>query len=101
MSDLASVVIVVPTVVFVVPVAFMEAPPIAIMVPVRMAPIGTFKRTPFPVSGYPAIVTAVLGPIAIDPNIAWTRSYRTHFIPRRRRTHPDREPDLCRGRERD
>jgi hypothetical protein len=99
MSNLAPVVI--PVVILVVPVAFMEAPAITIMVPVRMAPIGAFKRSPFPVSRNPAIVTTVRGPVTLDPIIAWAWSYRTHFIPSRRRAYPDREPNLCGGRKRD
>ena len=89
-----SIMVAVTVVVLVVPVAFMEPPAFSFMIVVGMAPIGAFKRRLFPVSRDPAIVTALLGPISFDPNVAWTGSHGTHFVADRRRADSEINPNL-------
>src|SRR5258708_11098201 len=86
--------------VLVVPVAFMEPPALSLMIIVGMAPIGAFKRSPFPVSRNPAIVTTVRRPVSVDPIIAWTGSHSTLFVADRRRADPAIYPHPRRPRNR-
>jgi hypothetical protein len=66
---LAAAVIVV-VVVFVGPVAFMQLPTLFVVIIVRMIPIGAFVRGLLPAPRHPLVMTALRGPVSIDPGVA-------------------------------
>ena len=76
-------------VIFVVPVAFMELPAFPIMVVMRMVPIGSSVWRALPVSGNPAIVMPVGGPVSLDPNKTCLRRRTMALIAERRRRCSD------------
>jgi hypothetical protein len=76
-SVIISVVLVV---IFVVPMAFMQLPALALVVIVRMVPIGTFVRRSVPTPRHPSVVMPVGSPIALDPGIAGARFRSPFFI---------------------
>jgi hypothetical protein len=67
--------------VFMVPMTLMHLPAALIMIVVRMAPVSSRIRRPLPNPWDPDIPSAPISPVAIDPDKAFARKSRPHFIP--------------------
>jgi hypothetical protein len=96
---MAVVVVVVIAMVVAIPVAFMHLPAPLVVVVVRMAPVSASVRWPLPHAGDPDIAAAVLTPIAIDPNVAFSRHRRSNLIPDWWRRSADINLDLAECRD--
>jgi len=62
-------------------------------------PNGSFIRRPAPITGMPAVTSALGIPVAIDPYVSWTRRLRSdsHYARRRRRTDVNSYPYINRS----
>lgn len=106
MNDLFQplVIIVVPVavvVIFVVPVAFVQLPPLLIVIVVGMVPIGALVWWLLPVSLDPSVVASVRCPIALDPTVTRPGCVAPPLISKRRRSASDVKRNLGKRRDRD
>src|SRR5260370_41500029 len=72
---------VVPVMILMIPVPFMHLPALAIVIIVRMVPIGPFIGRTIPAPCYPPIVMSMRGPVPFYPGVAWTRFWPTLLVP--------------------
>ena len=84
----------IPVMILMVPVAFMQLPALFIVVVVGMVPIGSIIGRTIPAPRHPSVVSAMRGPVTIDPSIARARSRTTLFMTIRRRGDSDVHPNL-------
>jgi len=84
-----AMVVVMITMVFAVPMAFMHLPATLIMVVVGMAPVGSRVGRPLPDTRDPDIPPAALSPVAIHPGVAFSWHRRPHLITNGRRRRAD------------
>ena len=73
-------VVVVIAMIIMVPVSFVEAPSLLVVVIVRMAPIGAGVRRPVPTSGNPYVLALSGAPITVDPSVAFAGWRGTSLI---------------------
>src|SRR5258705_7830602 len=85
-------------VVLVVPMSLMALPAFAIVIVVRMYPVGTFKRRTLPTSPDPLVTVTYRCPIALDPYKGCGGRWPRLFINDRRGWCPDVNGDLRRTR---
>src|ERR1700676_1285978 len=92
--------VVVVTVVFMVPVAFMDCPALLVVVVVGMAPVRSLIGRPLPRSTSPLVPRAGPGPRSLGPNIARAWHWSLHLIPQRWWRTADIDAHLSKGRSR-
>ena len=81
-----------------IPMAFMQLPPLPVVIIMRVVPVGSFIRRTVPPPCHPAIMPQVRSPISIHPGIARTRHLPTSLDSQRRRRPPHINTDLRWGR---
>ncbi len=90
----ASAVVVMIAVVFMVPVAFVHLPPLLVVVVVGVAPVGAGVGGTIPASADPVVATLVVSPVAVDPLVAFTGSDGADFVAERGWSSTDVDADL-------
>jgi hypothetical protein len=86
------------TMILAVPVSFVEAPSLLVMVIMRMAPIGASVRRPVPTSGNPYVLAVSGAPISVDPGISFARGRGSSLITHWWRISADIHADLRKSR---
>src|ERR1700693_1292904 len=87
----------IPAVVFMIPVAFMQLPALLVMVVVRMVPGSSLIWRTVPSSSHPAIVTTVRRPVPVNPGVSRTWHRTALLMTQRRRRAADIDSDLSRS----
>src|ERR1700733_9307238 len=96
-----AVISVLPAMIVVIPVAFMQLPALLIVIVVRVAPRRALVRRTVPAACHPTVMLSVGSPIAVNPGIARTGNRPTPLDAQWRRCDSDVHPDLCRSRDRE
>jgi hypothetical protein len=79
-ATIVVVVVMAIAVIIMVPVSFVEAPSLLVMVIMRMAPISAGVRRPVPTSWNPYIPSVSCAPIAVDPGVSFAGGRGTSLI---------------------
>src|ERR1017187_8859446 len=89
----------VPGMILMIPVAFMQLPALAVVVIVGMVPICAFIGRTVPAPCYPRITMPMRSPVPVDPGVARARNRPAPLVAQRRRCGTDVHPNLCRSRD--
>jgi hypothetical protein len=81
----------------VIPVALFHTPTVAFADVVGVGPVGAAIRRPAPVAADPAVMTAVVAPITVDPDVAVARHGGMHLNTDGRRRSTNVDMDLADG----
>jgi hypothetical protein len=90
---------VIPVVILMIPVPFMQLPPLPVVIIVRMIPICPFIGRTVPPPSYPPIMMPMRGPVTVDPGIARTWLRPALLVPVRRWCASDVHANLSRSRD--
>src|SRR5580692_4050498 len=85
----------------VVPVAFVHLPTLLVVVVMGVAPVGASVRRPHPDTMHPYVVTSMVAPVALVPNVTLTWHSRAGLVAQWRRCGADIDMDLSDGRSRE
>lgn len=90
-------VVAVTAVIFMIPVAFLHVPAVALVLIVRVIPVRAFIRRSLPHTRNPDVAASVDAPVSINPSVSFEGWWWAAFIANRRRrtTENNAEADLC------